>query len=115
MALVGVILLVLGAPSFGLYQPSLVIRERGLVVRPQITSSIDEGAHIKERYRARRGIRRGGILVIIDQVVLLLAVGFCFCIAFVGAVFCVRTRVYCSACCFQGLKTSRNIQTQQVL
>ncbi len=65
MALIGVLLLVL-TPSFGLYQSSLVIRERELVVGTRITTSIDEGAHIKERCRTRRGVGRGGILMIIE-------------------------------------------------
>ncbi len=79
MALIGVLLLVL-TPSFGLYQPSLVMRERELVVGTRITTIINEGAHIKERCRTRRGVGRGGILMIIEQVVVMAVGSFFFCI-----------------------------------
>ncbi len=60
MTLIGVLLLVL-TPSFGLYQPSLLIRERELAVGARITTSLDEGVRIKGRYRTRRGEGRGGV------------------------------------------------------
>ncbi len=70
MTLIVVLFLVL-TPSFGLFQPSLVIKGRELVVGTRITTSIDEDVHMQERCRTRRGEGRGGAMIIIRQVVVM--------------------------------------------
>ncbi len=113
MTLIGVLLLVL-TPSFGLYQPSLLIRERELAVGARITTSLDEGVRIKGRYRTRRGEGRGGVHMTSFEKSTSSGDSCFFSGAFVGTIY-IYICGTCGGCCVARVVASRKARKQEAL